>query len=97
MRHHRGTTILALGLLSLLLCGFFGPVVWLMGSHDLREMEQGTLAPSGRALTQAGMYLGIVGTAVGVVQVLWVLVQLGLVNISFGSSPAAGLLAGALA
>ena len=92
MRHHRGPTILALGLLSLLLCGFFGPVVWIMGSRDLQEMREGTLRPSGRALTQAGMYLGILGTAVGVAQVLWLLSQLGLVSITFATLPEPALL-----
>jgi hypothetical protein len=78
--------------MSLLICGFFGPVVWIMGSRDLQEMKEGTLKPSGRAMTQAGMYLGILGTAAGVAQVLWLLSQFGLVNISFESLSAPALL-----
>ncbi len=71
MRQHRGPTILTLGILSLVICGFFGPVAWIMGGRDLAEMEGGTLEPEGRGLTQAGRLLGIVGTGKGVIEIAW--------------------------
>ena len=76
MRPHRGVTILVLGLLSLTICGFFGPVAWVMGTRDLEEMQAGSLDPEGRGLTRAGQVLGMVGTAFAVVQVGLVVVFL---------------------
>lgn len=76
MRPHRGVTILILGLLSLVICGFFGPVAWIMGTRDLEEMRAGTLDPEGRTLTRVGQVLGVVGTLLAVVQVALVIVYL---------------------
>jgi hypothetical protein len=37
MKPHRGTLILVLGILSLVVCGLLGIFVWVMGSGDLKE------------------------------------------------------------
>ena len=37
--HPNGTTILVLGILSLVACGVFGPFAWAMGNTALREMN----------------------------------------------------------
>jgi hypothetical protein len=67
MKPHRGTLILILGILSLLCCGIFtGIPAWLMGANDLREMDAGTMDPTGRGTTNAGKILGIIGTILGV-------------------------------
>ena len=72
---HRGTTVLVLGLLALLICGLLGPVAWAMGSTDLKKMSAGQMDPSGRGETQAGYVCGIVATilmGIGLVfVVLW--------------------------
>src|SRR5690242_11171194 len=34
LRPHRGTLILVLGILSIVTCGFLGPIAWIMGSND---------------------------------------------------------------
>jgi hypothetical protein len=72
---HRGTMILVLGILSLLVCGLLGPVAWAMGSTDLKKMQAGQMDASGRGETQAGYICGIVATilmGIGLVfVVLW--------------------------
>ncbi len=66
---HRGDTILALGIVSLVgafvLCVpiLLGPVAWAMGAYELRGMRDGHVDPSGESQTRTGMICGIVSTA----------------------------------
>src|SRR5262249_23744110 len=50
---HRGALVLTLGILSLAVCGFLGPVAWIMGNNDLAAMRAGRMDPSGEGITQA--------------------------------------------
>ena len=61
---HRGTLILVLGILSILVCGFLGPVAWIMGSSDLKEIRAGRMDSEGEGSTNAGRICGIIGTMV---------------------------------
>jgi hypothetical protein len=62
MKPHRGTMILILGILGLVVCGPLGIAAWIMGAGDLKEMDAGTMDPSGRGATQAGKICGIIAT-----------------------------------
>ena len=62
MKPHRGTLILVLGILGLLFCQVLGIPAWIMGNNDLKEMNAGTMDPSGRSVTNAGMICGIIAT-----------------------------------
>ena len=62
MKPHRGTLILVLGILGLVLCGFLGVAAWIMGSSDLKEMDAGQMDPTGRGNTNAGRICGIIAT-----------------------------------
>ena len=69
---HRGGTVLAVGIVSLVtilmvcpLCGFIGISAWVMGRNDLREMREGRMDPAGRGSTQAGYVMGIIATGLG--------------------------------
>ena len=62
MKPHRGTLILILGILSLVVCAPLGIAAWVMGSSDLKEIDAGTMDPAGRGTTQAGKICGIIGT-----------------------------------
>jgi predicted Zn finger-like uncharacterized protein len=59
---HRGAMVLTLGILSLVVCGFLGPVAWVMGNNDLAAMRAGRMDRSGEGLTQAGRILGIISS-----------------------------------
>ena len=65
--HPQGTTILVLGILSILCCGILGPVAWVMGNNAIAEIDRNPAGYSNRGQVQAGRICGIVGT------VLWVL------------------------
>jgi hypothetical protein len=67
MKPHRGTLILVLGILSLVVCGPLGIAAWVMGSGDMKEMDAGTMDPAGRGTTQAGKICGIIGTILMIV------------------------------
>ena len=62
MKPHRGTMILVFGILGIVLCQIFGIVAWVMGSADLKEMDAGTMDPSGRGVTEAGRICGLIAT-----------------------------------
>lgn len=61
------------GILGLVMCPPFGIAAWVMGSGDLKQMDAGTMDPSGRSLTSAGRICGIIETvflALGVIVVV---------------------------
>jgi hypothetical protein len=62
MKPHRGTIILVLGILGLVVCGPLGIAAWVMGSGDLKEIDAGTMDPAGRGTTQAGKICGMIAT-----------------------------------
>jgi hypothetical protein len=69
---HRGTIILVLGILSLV-TGFgfiLGPIAWVMGNADMREIRAGRMDPEGEGSTNAGRICGIIGTVLGVLSLL---------------------------
>ena len=59
-RPHRGTLVLVLGILGLAVCVICGIIAWVMGSSDLRAMDDGTMDPRGRDLTKAGRICGMI-------------------------------------
>ena len=62
MKPHRGTLVLVLGILGLVICAPCGIAAWIMGGSDLKEMDAGTMDPSGRSLTSGGRICGIIAT-----------------------------------
>jgi predicted Zn finger-like uncharacterized protein len=59
---HRGTTILVLGILSLVLCAPLGIAAWVMGNNDLDAMRRGAMDRSGEGTTQAGRICGMIAS-----------------------------------
>ena len=79
MHPHRGVLVLVFGILSFVVCPFFGIAAWVMGNTDLRAMADGIMDPSGRDITQAGRICGIVGTVLVLIpMVLVILAALGM-------------------
>lgn len=71
MKPHRGTLILVLGILGLLVCQPVGIAAWLMGSADLKQIAAGTMDPEGKSLTQIGKILGIIAVVLLVIGVVF--------------------------
>lgn len=62
MKPHRGTLILVLGILSLIICYPLGIVTWILANGDLKEIAAGAMDPEGKQLTTIGKILGIIAT-----------------------------------
>ena len=72
--HPQGTTVLVLGILSLVICGFLGPVAWIMGNNALVEIDRNPSAYSNRSTVNAGRICGIVATVLLVLGIVfWLL------------------------
>jgi len=82
MKPHRGTLVLVFGILSLVLCAPLGIAAWIMGNGDLKQMDAGTMDPTGRSVTNAGRICGIIGTILlGLGALIWIgLIALGLIG-----------------
>jgi hypothetical protein len=70
MKPHRGTLILVLGILGLIVCAPLGIAAWLMGNGDLKLMDSGQMDATGRSLTSAGRICGIIATVLLILGVL---------------------------
>ncbi len=60
MEPHRGTTVLVLGILGLVVCQVCGIIAWVMANKDIPKMEAGTMDPEGLSQTKAGKICGII-------------------------------------
>jgi hypothetical protein len=76
---HRGSLVLVLGILSLVLLSVccLAPVAmglgigaWTIGRRDLGKIDAGLMDPEGRGLTQAGYICGIIGTLINALLLL---------------------------
>jgi hypothetical protein len=68
---HRGSTVLTLGILSLVVCGpILGPIAWIMGNQDMTEIRAGRMDPEGEGTTNAGRICGMIGTILSIVIIL---------------------------
>ena len=68
---HRGTLILVLGILSLVMCGFFtGKPAWIMGRNDLRKIKAGLMEPEGEGSTKGGMICGIICCIISLLSII---------------------------
>jgi hypothetical protein len=70
LKPHRGSVILAFGILGLVVCGLFGVAAWVMGNNDLLEMNRGYMDPTGRDLTNTGRILGMVATGITITSLI---------------------------
>jgi hypothetical protein len=57
----QATTILILGILSIVCCGLAGIAAWVMGNNELRAIDEGRRPPENRGTANAGRICGIIG------------------------------------
>jgi hypothetical protein len=74
-QHPQGTIILVLGILSILICGFLGPVAWIMGNNAIAEIDRNPAAYTNRGTVNAGRICGIIGTVLLVLGFLLIIVS----------------------
>ena len=61
--HPQATTVLILGIVSIVVCGVAAPFAWVMGNRVVREIDASGGTLGGRSNAQVGRILGIVVTA----------------------------------
>ncbi|MCL1693170.1 MAG: DUF4190 domain-containing protein [Actinomycetia bacterium] len=71
----QATTILVLGILSLVLCQVLGPFAWVMGNKELAGIDAGRRAPENRGTAQAGRILGIISTVLLILGVVFFVIM----------------------
>jgi len=69
---NRATTALILGILSVVCCSFCGPVAWWMGKQEVDAVRTGLSPAANEGMAKAGMILGIVGTVLLGLSLLWI-------------------------
>jgi hypothetical protein len=62
--HPQATTVLILGIVSVVACGLAGPFAWVMGNRVVHEIDASNGAWGGRSNAQVGRILGIVETCI---------------------------------
>ncbi len=68
---HRGDTIQLLGILSFFIAGpILGPMAWVMGNNDLKEMDAGRMDPAGRGSTSTGRMCGMISSIISITLLL---------------------------
>jgi hypothetical protein len=78
---HRGALILILGIMGIITtCPIPSLMAWVMGTHDLEEMQVGRMDLSGQGPTQAGRILGMVFSILYIVGVVCAMLFLVLVS-----------------
>ena len=85
VEHPQGTTVLIMGILSLVVCGFLGPFAWMQGNKALAEIDANPGRYSNRSNVNAGRICGMIATALliaGAVFLLLFLVLGGIAAVS---------------
>lgn len=77
-RSSNATTILVLGILSLVVCAVMGPIAWWMGKSELSQMDAGLISNQDRGTVNAGYICGIIGTVLMGISLLMILFVFGM-------------------
>ncbi len=69
---NQATISLVLGIVGIICCGLVAPVAWWMGQKELAAIDSGASPEAGRGLATAGKILGIIGTILLGLTLIWV-------------------------
>jgi hypothetical protein len=67
----RATTALVLGILGFLCCQICAPIAWYLGKSELDAIAAGLSPVAGENHARAGMILGVIGSAMLALTVVW--------------------------
>ena len=69
--HPKATTSMILGIVGIVCCSFAAPFAWMTGKKTVNEIDASGGRLGGRGQAQAGYILGIVGTVLLILGVLF--------------------------
>lgn len=81
----QATTVLVLGILGIVICSILAPIAWSMGNKELAAIDSGRRPPDNRGTANAGRILGIIGTVLLGLGIIFLILFL-VVGLSFGLS-----------
>jgi hypothetical protein len=88
--HPKATTVLVLGILGVVVCQVLGPFAWVMGKRTVAEIDASGGRLGGRGSAQAGYVLGVVGTVLLGLSLLFLIGYVVLMGALIGGGMAAG-------
>lgn len=68
----QAVTALVLGIVGIVCCQLCAPVAWYMGGQELKAVREGRAPIAGEGMAKAGQILGIIGTILLVLSILWI-------------------------
>jgi len=68
----QATTALIVGIVGVVCCGLAAPFAWYLGNKELQLIAAGQSSPAGQGAAQAGKILGMVGSALLILALVWV-------------------------
>ena len=69
------------GVLGIICCGLLAPVAWYLANEELKSIDAGRLPEANRGMAQVAKILGIIGSILLVIGLLWVLLFGGMATI----------------
>jgi hypothetical protein len=84
--HPKAVTAMVLGILGLVMCQLVSPFAWAMGKRTLAEIDASGGRLGGRGQAQTGFVLGIVGTVLLGVGLLFLVIYFVFVVLVFGGA-----------
>jgi hypothetical protein len=81
--HPRATTALILGILGIICCSIAAPFAWSIGKKAVSEIDASGGRLGGRGQAQAGYILGIIGTVLLILSILFLILAAVTGGISF--------------
>ncbi|HEV8582379.1 MAG TPA: DUF4190 domain-containing protein [Thermoanaerobaculia bacterium] len=68
----QAVTALVLGILGVVCCGLLAPIAWYLGSQEQKAIREGRSPAAGEGLAKAAVILGVIGTVLLVLSVVWI-------------------------
>lgn len=78
----QAVTALVLGILGIVCCGFLAPIAWYLGNQELRAIREGRAPATGEGLAKAAQILGIIGSILLVLSLIWIFFMGGMAFLS---------------
>lgn len=78
----QATTALILGILGICCCGLIAPFAWYLGNQEIKAIQAGGSPAAGEGLARAGMILGIVGSILCCLSLIWIFFMGGMAMLS---------------
>jgi uncharacterized membrane protein YjgN (DUF898 family) len=81
------TMLLVMGILGIVCCGFIAPFAWVKSNSAIATLNAGGGQESDRSMVNVARILGIIGTVLLILSLLWVVLGGGLAAMTAASRP----------